>query len=127
MNADVEKAKKELLTELTKIGSAVAIQVFNAVVVGTPVDTGRARGNWQIGLGSIPSGVSDGVTNPLDASTGMTNWSIKDTAYLTNNLDYIESLEYNHGSKQQANGWVRATVAQGQKALNEAVEKVGDK
>lgn len=35
---------------------AVALRALQGVVLGTRVDTGRARGNWQVGLATPPEG-----------------------------------------------------------------------
>ena len=38
---------------------AVALRVFSGAVQGTRVDTGRLKGNWQIGEGRPPEGELD--------------------------------------------------------------------
>lgn len=35
---------------------AVTLRIFRGVVLATRVDTGRLRGNWQVGEGSPPNG-----------------------------------------------------------------------
>ena len=47
----VEKAKGNA----TLVVKKVAFDMFSRIVQRTPVDTGRARANWQIGINSIPS------------------------------------------------------------------------
>lgn len=125
----LEDAQKELMEKLTGLGLGTAIQVFNNVIIETPVDSGRARGNWQASLGTpAASVVSEEAAKGAkeDVSKDIAQWTLKDTAYLTNNLPYIEPLELGW-SGQRPNGWVRANVDKGQKALDEAVTKIGDK
>jgi len=125
----LEDAKKELMEKLTGLGLGTAIQVFNNIIIETPVDTGRARGNWQATLTTPASGeISKEAANAnnTDITKDIQSWKITDIAYLTNNLPYIEPLELGW-SGQRPDGWVRANVSKGQTALNEAVNKLGDK
>lgn len=127
----LEDAQKEVMEKLAKIGLGTAIQVFNNVIIETPVDTGRARGNWQCTIGAPASSVlSEEAAKSAkdDITSDIVQWKLTDVAYLTNNLPYIEGLEFgNPGSNQRPNGWVRVNVAKGQKALDEAISKIGDK
>jgi hypothetical protein len=92
---------------------AVTIGVFSSVIKMTPVDTGRAKGNWQCTIGNPantileiedPAGtIADGamiatVPNPAGSKV-----------YLTNNLPYIQKLEYGHSTKAP-NGMVRISI-----------------
>lgn len=125
----LEPAQKELMEKLSKIGLATAIQVFNNVIIETPFDKGRARGNWQCTIGNPATSVLSeeaAKSNKTDVSSDMAPWKMTDVAYLTNNLPYIEPLETGT-STQRPNGWVRANVAKGQKALDDAIAKVGEK
>ena len=85
----------------------IAIECFRRIILGTPVDSGRARGNWQASTGSP----ANGETNTLDPTGAMTisamvsevaGWTPKDDlpAFITNNLPYIQRL--NEGWSKQA-------------------------
>ena len=90
----------------------ISLELFKRIVYNTPVDTGRARGNWQVGVDSAPTSslltvdkaggitVSQGrqIINQFDAER---NTSI----FLVNNLVYIVPLEDGH-SKQAPRGMV---------------------
>ena len=89
------------------------IGAFGAIIRGTPVDTGRARGNWQCSLGSP-------VTNEIDrldpngsgaVSEVIATVKIGEVNYLSNNVPYIRRLEYEGHSKQAPNGMVRIALA----------------
>lgn len=92
----------------------IAIDVFSEVILMTPVDTGRARGNWQCKIGAIPNG-----TLELDDAAGTAtisaiqaealNLKAGQPIFLINNLPYIEALEHGHSS-QAPSGMVRLTV-----------------
>lgn len=43
---------------------AVALRALSDVVLGTRVDTGRTRGNWQVGEGTPPEGHDPGAYDP---------------------------------------------------------------
>lgn len=97
-----------------------SLELFTDVVMDTPVDTGRARGNWQISFGSPASGVisEQGDKEGDSASSSPTVQKITDalnsdrttlTIFLTNNLPYIKKLEYGW-SKKAARGMVRKNL-----------------
>lgn len=94
----------------------IAGEVFRRVILRTPVDTGRARGNWQVTIGA-PSdltldGTDGGRSAVLRAIETVRGWRLGSAAiYLTNNLPYIERLE-NGWSKQAPTGMVALTVAE---------------
>jgi hypothetical protein len=96
---------------------AIALAVDQAVVMGTPVDTGRARANWQAGLNS-PVGGETAQTDKGGASTIARNAGVigasgpGEAIHLTNNVPYIGEL--NRGSSKQAPaGFVETAVQQG--------------
>lgn len=81
--------------ELTKV---VAMRGLRDVVLGTRVDTGRARGNWQVDEGNPPTG----QVERLDQTGGVTiaaganeigGASGKDIIWLHNGVPYIDILE----------------------------------
>ena len=121
----------EAYAKRTKLGIDQAIVSINtqaavSIIKRTPVDTGRARGNWQPSI-SIPNKTT---TETNDKSGSASIASARATAkvsagavfYLTNNLPYIRTLEhgwYNGNgpkttpdgySTQAPNGMVGLTV-----------------
>lgn len=96
----VQAFKKKSAEEVDKQIRKIVIDLFTGIILSTPVDTGRARGNWQVGTTPItatlpntdPSGASaiSGVMGKL--SSGM--FKGKDNSiWLCNNLPYIGRLE----------------------------------
>jgi hypothetical protein len=85
----------------------IAIECFKRIILGTPVDLGRARGNWQASTGSPANGEVD-VLDPTGAIaiaamvSEVVAWTPKDDlpAFITNNLPYIQRL--NEGWSKQA-------------------------
>jgi hypothetical protein len=97
---------------------AVTIGLFSSIIKMTPVDTGRAKGNWQC---TINSGATNVVTRDDNSPYGSANGETMDMllttippraghkVFLSNNLPYIERLEYGY-SKQAPSGMVRVSV-----------------
>ena len=115
------------------------IKLFSAIIQSTPVDEGRARGNWFT-AGQEPSKKINNSAADLSGSNAINQVnskvkSIKDfsTFTLTNNLPYIEKLEfggYGDGpkttggsSKQAPAGMVKINVMRFNRLLNEEARK----
>jgi hypothetical protein len=116
------KSAREFAIDLRKFGVVtreqatiifrkIALDLDTRVVLGTPVDTGRARGNWYP---SINEPSQDVNMEKFDKSGGMAIGAITattlgaklgDVIWLTNNLPYILPLENGH-SKQAPEGMV---------------------
>lgn len=84
----------------------VALVIDQVVVMGTPVDTGRARSNWIVSLG-VPSGkviapyapgrklgIGEGAntSGALDQGRSVISKRKNQTIYITNNVHYITKL-----------------------------------
>lgn len=94
INAFVKKTERKTLN----IFRAVSYDVFGRIVVRTPVDTGRLRGNWHI---------SQVIT-------------LGERVFISNNLPYAEAIEDGH-SKQAPMGMVKVTIAEFDSIVNKAV------
>lgn len=93
----------------------VALDALTGIVQMSPVDTGRFRGNWQVGVGSSPKG----TLNRLDKSGSeaisagaatIAHVQFGQVVRITNNLPYARRLEYGW-SQQAPAGMVRVTAA----------------
>lgn len=101
------------------------LNLFNNIVIGTPVDTGRARGNWFTSASSPSNAVrsaTDEQASLSDVSRTVSTWDVRDSLHITNNLPYIMRLEYGY-SKQAPSGWVRKSVAKFQDAFDKEARK----
>ncbi len=114
----VLKRKRKLLAEApTKARNAAGIAFTARVVPRTPVDTGRARGNWQAGAGSPNTETDD---NSLDPNATKTPQRIRreiarlpkgGSLFISNHLPYARRLENGH-SKQAPAGFMTITAAE---------------
>lgn len=80
-----------------KVGTICAT-LHRDIVMDTPVDTGRARANWQATI-STPASAATTSTDPSGASTVAAGQAAATMAYgnvfwIVNNLPYIASLEF---------------------------------
>lgn len=75
----------------------VILGLDTKIVLRTPVDTGRARGNWLPSIGQAPEIGETGLLG--DASVQeilgrIGDLKIGDTFWISNNVEYIAVLEY---------------------------------
>ena len=57
--SDVEAYAKKAGASLDETSRAIVLELFGSVIKDTPVDTGRARGNWQTTIGTPANGQTD--------------------------------------------------------------------
>jgi hypothetical protein len=76
---------------------SITIALFKGIILSTPVDTGRARGNWQTTIGAPASGTVEGADPSGAAAIGAVfanQGGAGKITWLANNLPYIQVLEY---------------------------------
>jgi len=94
----------------------IGLQALRGVVLKTPVDTGRARGNWNVTFGNPSTRVSENRDKPGDNTINKGSGKISRVEpfgriYISNNLPYILPLE-NGWSTQAPTGMVSTTVTE---------------
>jgi len=126
---DFQKLIDKAGSQVDEVVRASVAGLGAAIVQKSPVDTGRFKGNWQYGLGSINST----TTSPQDASgtaangrilAGLATWRPGQTIYITNSLPYAQRLEYDAWSKQAPAGMVRLSVQAFKDNISKAVRDV---
>lgn len=91
--ADVNKWFDALMPNMQAFAQACTQDICQAVVEGTPVDTGFLRGSWQPAIGYMPVG----PTNGQEAATVeavIRQLKIGQLFTLTNGAAYAMRLEY---------------------------------
>ena len=122
--SDVAKYAKLAGASVDETGRAIVLELFRSVIKDTPVDTGRARGNWQTTIGTPASGTTDrlGEEESLaEVSQQAASFGAGKVIYLTNNLPYIYRLEFLGWSQQSPDGMARKNVARIQSIVRKAV------
>lgn len=104
----------------------VVTGIDEAVVNKSPVDTGRFKANWQLGLDHAPTGTTESVdldgASTIAANVGnIPAQAAGHVYYIVNNLDYAQALEDGHSRQSPPGNMVAATVAQYQSFVDEAV------
>ena len=126
--SDVAKFASKVNTRMDVVVRKITFDLTSSIVLKTPVDTGLARSNWQVGIGSRPSGTQATLDKSGQSSiteAGQVTASLKagGVCYIVNNLPYIMALEFGH-SKQAAAGMARISVARFQAIADVAVRSV---
>ena len=113
--SDWKKIEQKIDRTLNQGIRATLFEVSTAIIKDTPADTGRARGNWQASVGRGATGVVSVVDRRSGEAKAIADVdqtvrvAVGDLYYLTNNLPYIERLEYGW-SKQAPGGMVRKNL-----------------
>lgn len=112
---DLRKFGAKTKKQAELIFRKVVLDLDQRVVLGTPVDKGTARANWNVSV-NVPNLSND--TEKRDPSGSGSIGEVQRTAalaalgdviWLVNSLPYILPLEEGH-SKQAPNGMVRINV-----------------
>lgn len=127
------------LDDIDKRIRAGSLELFTAIVMGTPVGDpdlwqnkapagyvgGTLRGNWQIGIDREPAGTidttdEDGGSTVAAGNGQLAGFSLDRNSdiYISNNLPYAERVEYGWSS-QAPQGMVRINV----RAFKEMMER----
>lgn len=118
---DVEKFAKKAGVRTDQAVRATIAGVCRNIVKRTPVDTGRARGNWFASIGAPIQSTTTTADKSGNTVINKAQSFIEDAPgsvfYFSNNLPYIEKLEF--GSSTQApQGMVRLSVNEYQQHLS---------
>jgi len=119
-NKELDEFAKCIPTKVSIIQKKLVLEALRRLILRTPVDTGRARGNWQVTIANPAEGQVEGdwpkssgkgkkenpgirpddgrtITKGMAVLTGLPDYQV---VWISNNVDYIEFLE--HGSSTQA-------------------------
>jgi len=100
--ANLSRFVEQTKASCDEIVRLVLFDFSRALVMRTPVDTGRLRANWQFGTAQIPTGEID-ATDPASGLGGPTEDRLIAAAktaqagtihYIVNNLPYASVIEY---------------------------------
>lgn len=134
---DMKVYEKGVSDKIHRFKTNLAFALYSSVVKKTPVDTGRARANWNISTGSVDTSVTTKTKKRgLRYKAGDIKSTGDETIYISNNLPYIKTLEFggypknsksgktvNGYSKQAPNGMVGVTMAN----IDNIVKAVADR
>ena len=123
---DLNKYAKKKKVEIKKVRKNYAFALYSSIVKKTPVDTGRARGNWNITVGHDDILPKENTVPQFKSVEEVPKVEGDESIFISNNLPYITKLEYggypnppkkgsgktiNGYSKQAPQGMVGVTLA----------------
>lgn len=125
----IKKWSDEVLAGAEKTQKIACRELARLVIQDTPVQTGRARANWQAGLNQAPSGVLEQTDPSGEAALQRVDEILArmkpgDSIVLANNLDYIGTLE-DGSSRQAPNGMLKRNLQRWPELVEKAAKEVG--
>ncbi len=118
-SAKMKKTGKAVADNAPLLTRRVALAVDANLIFATPVDTGRARSNWQVQIGEAAVGIAE----PMSVQESLNRARVVIAAYkggsvihITNNLPYIGRLNDGHSAQAPAN-FVEQSCLNGSKAV----------
>lgn len=125
-----EAYKRRIRERSDKLVRAVGLEAHRRLIRRTPVDTGRAKGNWNVGVGEPDRSEdpeskdrSGGQALQRGASRILAQFRAGDRLFLTNAVPYVPELEKG-SSKQAPNGMIAVTVAEMRPLVSRVAAKI---
>lgn len=111
--------------KIGEVRDRTCLLLADGIIMNTPVLTGRARGEWQAGIGQAPGGLTNtsdpsGASAKAQASSVIESMALSDTFVLVNRVPYILPLEMGSSAKAP-NGMVRITTQRFPSIVTQAV------
>ena len=134
--AAIKKGVEKYKGGYDKTVSITLLSLSRSIAIKTPVDLGRAAGNWSASLTVPVQGVSDEIKPQFSLMDAVTKQAAGEVYYFVNNLPYIRTLEYggypnppkggkgktiNGYSRKAAEGMVRVTLENVQSHIDNAI------
>ena len=123
---DVSAITKKFKNRIDVVLKKVTFDLGVSIIILSPVDEGRFRDNWQIGINNDPDSVLEKIRG-RDATIKALESEIKkvkggDEIFFVNNLSYAEKLEEGWSPQAEA-GVVGGTIA----GYENTLDKIGIK
>jgi hypothetical protein len=124
--ADLNRFAESIDKKVEAVIRQIVIELFNAITLHNPVDTGYSRSNWRVSVNEPDETVSVPPSDKARADTKnrtgwieapsldlsiLSNLQSTDSVFVTNSVDYVQYLEEG-SSKQAPSGFLRISVAQ---------------
>jgi hypothetical protein len=124
-SAQLSQFAEQTKEKIDAVFQDICIEIGESVIMLSPVDTGRFKGNWQLTI-SQPSRQSlinydkQGFATLEKLVNAANALEAGQKAFIVNNLAYSIPLEYGY-SQQAPSGMVRVTLARFQQIVSDAV------
>lgn len=125
--SDIAKFSKDVIAGSEKVIRGTFIDAGSKVIRRTPVDTGRARGNWFTELNGVSDASTEktreGAKRMREIRGATLSFKIGQSMSIVNNLPYIIPLEDGH-STQAPSGMVKIVFANLERTLLNYVRRL---
>ena len=118
----LDRLTQRLQGQCEDVARKATYDLFRAVVLKSPVDTGRFRSNWNV-TASAPNFTYSETVKPSrsDSETSKAlTLPVGGVVYLTNGLPYANRLEYGYSNQAPA-GMIRTSVAEFNRFVDRAL------
>jgi len=126
---DLDKFGEKALANAGKIVRKTAFDLHAKIVKRMPVETGRAKANTQISVGSVPNDTIEGFKDKTPrgsmsaqtlqtAEIGAASFELGTPVFIYNNVEYIRALEWGHSQLQAPQGMFRISFQETIQELN---------
>lgn len=127
--ADLRKYAEKYRLRMEDVARAVPVELASRVILASPVDTGRFRGNWNVATNRVDATTTEDTDKAGDKAISRAQAvkvQLGDDVYVTNNLPYAQALEDGH-SQQAPAGMVGVTLRSFTETVNRAVSQAKSK
>ena len=112
---DMRRIRDLTEEKMTKVYRIAVMETTKDIIMDTPVDEGRLRGNWQVGINDQPSGQLDLLDKTGMATIGRITaitapLQCDQSLVFCNNLPYAIPIEYGHSREKAPQGMVRRNL-----------------
>ena len=123
--SDIKKATEKYKKGYNDVVNISLLKLSRSVVFMTPVDEGRAQGNWFASSNGFDSTRISEDTGPnMSQISSIADGIAGNTFYLINNLPYIGKLEFEGHSRQAPAGMVRVSIENFQQMLDDTISNL---
>lgn len=113
-SADISRFITKAGSNMDKAVRQTVVLASQGVIMNTPVDTGRLRGNWQFGhtfpAGQVELPDTSGAATIAKIAGQTMRLRAGGECWIVNNLPYAGKIEYGHSSVKAPQGMVRITL-----------------
>lgn len=100
LHSDIAKFKVTVKESIQRSVELIALDLYNRIVNKTPVDTGKAKANWNLSVETQDTTVTENTKRKNISSLNGIDPTKDNLIYITNYLHYVYELE--HGKSGQA-------------------------
>jgi hypothetical protein len=124
--SDIKKFAEKTNNTIDEVIISFVLDVSERVILGTPVDTGWAMNNWVASINTpnigVPNEADKLAQTALSGAAFVSLTAPGKVFYLTNNVAYINRLEYGY-SKKAPYGMARLGVMYAKKEMMRKVRR----